>query len=881
MATSAKSPGCENDQMSNMTDEAGLSAEVERLLEAPPSDAAVTRLLEILRSARRAGAPELEAEVTIALQELLVSGHHAASQSDLIASQTHLSRFVELLLGGIELDPRQATRLLVAAAHVESELSGNDPVQGLRRAMRALEEAVLRLEAWPEGGDERDYYLAFAQSTLGLTIQRLSLLDETVDLTSSLALFREALAYRTVDERPVDWAYTSLCLAVALEQQGTLDDLLEAADLAGRCATILLAHDDPRAAAHADHNRSCYLLSAWLSENPAGPVDGSTPQPELLHKADAAATRSVDAFIELGDDQSAAASLAQRVGVRLNSGMSVIDDALQSMKLVAPAECAPTIERAAIEAANEATSSGRWRVAAMALEYAALARRADSARRLRSSDRTAALPPGNTRARWAAHMWVLAGEPDRGLCLLESSSCRELKHITLRPHVESFISEVEIKEADAGTALRAAERAHLDSIHRRLSGASEPTVDLGTPTWQSVCHKVSVLLDVEPPFDQPDIEAVTRKLDIGEVALVVNPTPTGTSVIVLTPAGDIHTRVVPGLTSAELADWAFGSGTGDQVPYVAFLNGHGELADHLEELRVLLSSSIDALSSVIEARSTAAIVVHAPGPYSAVPWQLAADSSGRSLIDHVCLTRAPSLEIFSACRERSNDRSFSSILIVADPEPHRSPLPGTAIEAVELERLSEHLRTTLCVQRDAAKQRFVEEFGAHDIVHVAAHGSAGSGPDSQESFLSLAHDERLTWEDVAGLATDRSPLVVLSSCLTALSTDYSTSSEQFGLPYAFLAAGASAVIAAQWPVDDDATSLLMAQFYYQLLHLGEAPDASLRNAQLWLRGARSNDIKRLTRRSTLIGAAERRQLDSSAPPYADEGFWAGFVLIGG
>lgn len=59
--------------------------------------------------------------------------------------------------------------------------------------------------------------------------------------------------------------------------------------------------------------------------------------------------------------------------------------------------------------------------------------------------------------------------------------------------------------------------------------------------------------------------------------------------------------------------------------------------------------------------------------------------------------------------------------------------------------------------------------------------------------------------------------------------------EYTGLAAALLRAGAPAVIATLWNVDDLASSLLMRRFYDGPVRRALPPDAALREAQLWLR----------------------------------------------
>jgi len=71
--------------------------------------------------------------------------------------------------------------------------------------------------------------------------------------------------------------------------------------------------------------------------------------------------------------------------------------------------------------------------------------------------------------------------------------------------------------------------------------------------------------------------------------------------------------------------------------------------------------------------------------------------------------------------------------------------------------------------------------------------------------------------------------VVLSACETGLA-EQGNGDEMVGLVRAFLVAGAARVLASLWPVDDEITSLFMANFHGALCR-DLTPAASLRLAQ--------------------------------------------------
>jgi CHAT domain-containing protein/Tfp pilus assembly protein PilF len=165
---------------------------------------------------------------------------------------------------------------------------------------------------------------------------------------------------------------------------------------------------------------------------------------------------------------------------------------------------------------------------------------------------------------------------------------------------------------------------------------------------------------------------------------------------------------------------------------------------------------------------------------------------------------------------------------------------------------------TAIVGPKATETWFKHIAGDYDVIHFATHGFFNktnplfSGvqlePDSQ-------NDGRLEVYEILGLHL-RAQLVTLSACETALGSGYFTEipagDEFVGLTRAFLSAGASAVIASLWEVNDSSTARLMRSFYRRVSK--DSPSLSLAIAQ----------------RSMLHGDIAHRH------PY----YWAAFVLVG-
>jgi CHAT domain-containing protein/Tfp pilus assembly protein PilF len=114
-------------------------------------------------------------------------------------------------------------------------------------------------------------------------------------------------------------------------------------------------------------------------------------------------------------------------------------------------------------------------------------------------------------------------------------------------------------------------------------------------------------------------------------------------------------------------------------------------------------------------------------------------------------------------------------------------------------------------------------------VVLAGGGRAAVGDASTEA--SDREDGILTAEEVQALDLRGCELVVLSACETGLGqAEYGQG--VLGLQHAFQAAGARAVVASLWKVDDAATGVLMKQFYTNLWTKKLPKLEALRQAQL-------------------------------------------------
>jgi CHAT domain-containing protein len=130
------------------------------------------------------------------------------------------------------------------------------------------------------------------------------------------------------------------------------------------------------------------------------------------------------------------------------------------------------------------------------------------------------------------------------------------------------------------------------------------------------------------------------------------------------------------------------------------------------------------------------------------------------------------------------------------------------------------------VDDDATVARFLDLAPRSGVVHLACHG-LHRADNPLFSAIRLA-DGWITGHDVLRLQLVGTT-VVLSACESG--RHGSGGSEPVGLPWAFVAAGAQAVVVSLWAVDDGATEHLMTELYQGLIAgLGHAE--ALRSAQL-------------------------------------------------
>ncbi|MBW8832550.1 MAG: CHAT domain-containing protein [Burkholderiales bacterium] len=176
---------------------------------------------------------------------------------------------------------------------------------------------------------------------------------------------------------------------------------------------------------------------------------------------------------------------------------------------------------------------------------------------------------------------------------------------------------------------------------------------------------------------------------------------------------------------------------------------------------------------------------------------------------------------------------------------HYDALPGTLNEARAVSRFLNQPAVLLGAQ---ANTDAIKHLHGPRILHVATHGFFVANPDprpvwaDQEnpllrsglvfaganvSDVGIKHGI-FTALEAAGLDLDGTELVVLSACDTALGD--MRGEGVYGLRRAFAIAGAQSQVMSLWKVDDEATRVLMSDYYSRLVR-GVGRGEALRQAQ--------------------------------------------------
>jgi len=832
----------------------------------------------------------------VAYQEL-PTGDRAANQARAIECYTEALRFYTA-----ETDPLDYATTQNNLANAYAAVPTGDRAANLARAIACYTEA---LRFRPAEAAPLDY--AATQANLGAAYRALPTGDQAGNLARAIECYTEALRFLTAKTDPVVYARTQNNLANAYAELPTghqAGNLAQAIECYTEALRFLTAKTDPLEYAMTQNNLGtayrelptgdragdlaraieCYTEALRFRTAEAAPLEYAATQANLgtafrkLPTGDRAANlaRAIACYTEALRFRTAEAAPAGcRLTARLLGNVHFAQDqwaeahaayslAIRAGEFLYQATGSQTGRQAELEEAGDA-------VAADAYCLAKLGRLAEAVQRLEAG-RARALGEALARDRAALQQ---ASQADRAAFAAAADRINALEAEGRR-------------RRDTATSAPLGER----SFAERSAELVRARDDLG-----GVIQRIRAYL---PGFageglDYPDVAAAAspaRPLvyllttSRGGLALLV---PAGSQV----PAPE-HAVWLDGFTARQLnqlleqhpsgeasGGYLAGQVTGDLDQFAA------AVTENIEILRLEL---LGPLAGRLADLGMAAATVVPVGLLSLLPLPAAAP-------DGCTIALAPSARALQAARNALGERPEGEPVLLAVGNPLPLPAGWTALDyaGVEVRAIERFFATEsrrILPEEAATGKAVVQGLPGATHLHLACHGGFNAN-EPLDSALYLSGGDRLTLRDLLDGDLDLSSqqLAVLSACQTGISEFERVPDEVIGMPAGFLQAGVPGVVATLWPVNDQSTAVLMAEFYRLLLAERHDPATALCGACRHLRDATARDLAEWFERrydhsggtdlAAYAAAADlRSRPDPADRPYADPVYWAGFVYSG-
>ncbi len=234
------------------------------------------------------------------------------------------------------------------------------------------------------------------------------------------------------------------------------------------------------------------------------------------------------------------------------------------------------------------------------------------------------------------------------------------------------------------------------------------------------------------------------------------------------------------------------------------------------------------------------------GPLALLPLGGILLQDGRMFSSVLPLSIAPSTR--SLQQGKRDVTSHEGVYALGNPYPTQQELRWSEAEALTLARLGDQMAQTVGVkvQWQATRAWLIDVLRKGYVVDASCHGLFDAH-DFLRSRLFLAETETLTLADMLALQAHLRGmrLLILSACQTAIIDLRGAHEELHSLASAMLQAGAAAILATLWAVDDRATYLLIVRFAQEWFpHLYDEPPAvALVKAQQWLRTVTNRELQ--------------------------------------
>ena len=229
--------------------------------------------------------------------------------------------------------------------------------------------------------------------------------------------------------------------------------------------------------------------------------------------------------------------------------------------------------------------------------------------------------------------------------------------------------------------------------------------------------------------------------------------------------------------------------------------------------------------------------------------------------------------------ENGNEESFKA-LSGRTPQIIHIATHGFYLPPTEAELLSKQRQVTFLAMGDEQKANIIDYSMSRTGLLFAGAQTAWSGKPVPENV----DDGILTAKEISQLDLRNVDLAVLSACQTALGEI--TSDGVAGLQRGFKKAGVQTLVMSLWPVNDQATRIMMTAFYENLIS-GQSKRDAFNHAMLSLRNYETEveiEIDDTDQQMIYDETADdyiypKKIIREKLKPYTNPKYWAAFVML--
>jgi len=277
---------------------------------------------------------------------------------------------------------------------------------------------------------------------------------------------------------------------------------------------------------------------------------------------------------------------------------------------------------------------------------------------------------------------------------------------------------------------------------------------------------------------------------------------------------------------------------------------------YLYEYIKLYEWIIEPIESDLESYNIETLILAPDGPLRSIPFSALHDGNN-FLIEKYAIVTIPAITLTSDKTDLTNS---PNILIngLSEARFNFEPLKYVKNEIDEIINIVKSNSNNVLMNKEFTlnniETRLLQKH--YSIVHIASHAQFSN--TLEETFI-LSYDEKITMKDLETLiniskkAEGKIDLLVLSACQTAQGDDRA----YLGLAGIAARAGVKNVVASLWKVEDEATSIMMKEFYGQISSSDISISKALQCAQMYF-----------------------IQDDMLESKYKRPFFWAPFLVIG-